>query len=588
MYRLFINDEEAELNQKTKVKISLLILDLQDISKRGIAISNNLNLPFTSKNNRLTGYPIRVSTNSRSFEDVQTYKLFSGNTILSEGTIIVRSADEVKGIKIQLTEGLSFWDSLQSRLLTDTDLFEDFYFINNTSNSNLKFKTSSVLLQGRSRGRRDGSSFGEYVFERPAIRYRRMIEKIVDQAGYSLDWGSVLDLTQVDNVGIMSNAQKFTVGDYQWLFEQVEISGGQIPLSSAQSIYSIPGNIVLNIDDIEINTYKTAIALKGFISSQFDGEMFVTYTNSSGETVTERTAIQKGDSTIAFKTDSIEQGSVAQVFCTVPVTLQEFRVYTVINEVDIFEVEGTTYTDLNNSIVNGRYMVCDYCLPEMSQKQFFKDLIKMFFLKVDVDEIAKTIRLAYFPDIISQNNVTDISNRTMKDGEINSGNLYGQLNTLTYSNDQDVNESEGSAYFSIKNETAKPVNNFLQVSGYSASKEVTFDGNVVVGLDIYGEETRVVIKDRIVFFSSYGAGFAFRMSGVSWGKLYSDSYVNFIAATSREREIKKEVILTNLDFLKIKDNPVVHIQEYSSNFIVTKFEGFEAGEYTSLRLLKIS
>jgi hypothetical protein len=458
--------------------------------------------------------------------------------------------------------------------------------INNTTLDNLRFKGSSPLLQGYSRGINVPNSVTENnVYQRPAYRHKRIIEEIVTQAGYSINWGNVLNVTDIDNIGLMSNAQKFIVSEFMWQIEKSEISTGQIQLSTANSIYSIPGNIALNGNNIDVNTYKTGFVIKGSISSNFDTQIRVVHTREDGQK-TERINISKGFSFVSFKTDAIEIGSTVSIFVDATINAQDLRIFSYTNEVDIFEVEESTSSGTVSSPVFNKYLVADFNLPEQSQKDFLKDVMKMFFLSVNVDEVRREVSFNSFSDIISTNNAIDISNKVQKDGEIMSGELYGRLNACTFSNDQDIPKEEGAYYFNVNSDSAKPLKNFLNFSLYSASKEVVLDGRQVVALDIYNTESRIVLNDRLVYFSEGVDGFSFRMSGATWSNFMSDYYAEFIDSTKRERIISKDVLLNSLDFLSLKNKPVVYIKEYDSNFLVTNIEGFEPGYFSKLKLLK--
>ena len=584
MYKLLIDGIEAELNEDTKIQLSYLVLDITDLSKRGVVVTNSINLPNTVINNRVLGYPLRISTNSTSFEVEKTYSLYSGNQIISEGGVTVKDADPIKGIKIQLSEGRKFWDSISSDLLSSLDLFDDYFAFSIANLQALESKGGSVFVPGFSRGRND-ASYGDYVYNRPSFWSRNIVEKIINQAGYEVDWTNVLTNTEADNVGFMSNAQKFYVSDYATLFEEVEMSIGQVPLTSSVLDYSVGGNVTIVSESIQINTYKTAIALKGLVRSNFMGEITVSHVQSGG-TKTERILISKGDNKISFKTGAIEVGSVVTISTNIPCVFESVRVLSLISESDVFDVVGSTHTGLNNTPLDGLIVVSDFNLPEISQKDLLKSFIKMFFLKVDTNDISKKLTFSHFPDVLSTNNALDISDKVQKDGTFTTGGLYGQLNALTYSNDKDVSESEGSSYFSINNFSSAPVKSFLEIKEFSSSKEVLFKGRNVIQLDIYGGAERIVVKDRIVYYSLDGGLYNFRMLGVDWSNLYADNYTSFVESTSAERAIKKKALLTNLDFRKIKDNPIVYIAEYKSNFLVTEINGFESGEMCELSLIK--
>jgi len=146
MYRLTINDEDVELDGKTSILLSKKLFDLEDISERGIKFTNAFTLPATNLNDALLGYPSRLASNNLAFENNQPYILHDENNIVSVGSVVIKSYDEKKGIKIQLAEGYNFWSVAGKTLLQDLILHDhDFAFT--TANMNtLKTKGSSVFL----------------------------------------------------------------------------------------------------------------------------------------------------------------------------------------------------------------------------------------------------------------------------------------------------------------------------------------------------------------------------------------------------------------------------------------------------------
>ena len=132
MYRLFIQGEEVELSEKTRVNISRKIFDLSNLSARGVRFTNAFTLPVTSKNLRITGNPQVLSSNNKAFEQTSDYQLVDNNAVVSAGKVIVKNFDEKKGVKIQLSEGVDFWDSVAGLRLKDIKL-DNFDFVFNES-----------------------------------------------------------------------------------------------------------------------------------------------------------------------------------------------------------------------------------------------------------------------------------------------------------------------------------------------------------------------------------------------------------------------------------------------------------------------
>ena len=280
--------------------------------------------------------------------------------------------------------------------------------------------------------------------------------------------------------------------------------------------------------------------------------------------------------------DASDIGTLLTVSSSEPVTLDDVYFYSVVSEGDIFDVTGTI--DITNW-----YVLADYNLPNLTFKSLFKMAFKMFFLTFDENVNRKELDFLLLGNAIDTNNSIDLTGRTQTDNSWKSGDLYGKLNYLGYTNDEDVNENLGRFFFDGLNENSKAVKALIEVGEFSASNEVIISNKRVVQYPIYNvsEAKRQAVSDRIVFFNETGSfGFNATFSELSFSRLYADHYVGFIESTVRERIIEFEALLKYSEFVKLQRNPLIYIEDYSSNFLVTSFDGFEAGRLTKITTIK--
>lgn len=590
MFNLRINDENVELDAKAKLQLSRLILNISDISQRGINITNSLTLPFTNKNDRLTGFPSRLNSNNLAFEQNQRYVLTEQNNIVSVGDVVIRSFDEKKGIKIQLAEGFSFWNTIGEKKMNDLDLFEFDVEFNNTTFNNLSVKTSSPFLWALARnvGVSGETALNNLQYSRPSYRHRILVDQIVSQAGYSIDYTNIFDTTIFDDIGSISNASNFAVTDYKRFFENINFVAGQIDLTNGVLEFQETGNVTENGLDLENQLYKTSYVIKGTVNANFDTTLSIEST-LNGDTVTELLSINKGRSFINYKTDEIEIGSLTAFVLSNDILFENVRIYSHINESDIVEIEQDWKGNGQNSILDGYQILTDYNLHFITQKDFFKTIIQQAFLKIDIDELKKVVKLSSFADVLNQNNALDLSGKAQKFPLVKSGKSFGQLNILTYQNEDDLNPDLGVATFVIDNKNAKPSKNFIKISEFSASREVLEGGNTTIDVPIYTitPAERQSVKERIVkFITGTGIPFTAIFSGISFQSIYSEQYIGFINAIKRERVLTIGALLNFNDFRKLQDKPIVYFREFESYFLVLKISGFEQGGITKLNVIK--
>lgn len=590
MFKLFINNEEAELNKKTKIQFNRIILDISDISKRGINITNAINLPFSKKNDRLTGFPSRLNFNNASFETYQNYSVTQDNNIVSTGQMLVQSFDEKKGIKVQMAEGYDFWDEINKKRLIDLDLFEYDREFNNASFNALDEKTDSPWLWALGSFASDinETALNNLQYSRPMYRDRRILDIIISQAGYTVEYNNTFEETIIDDIGIISNSQDFSVSDYVRLWENVDISLGDILQTSGSLEFSENGNVVLSGNNLINETYTTSYVIKGTVNSFRASILSITYTLNGVSTV-ERFNIPAGISFINFRSEEIEIDSETVFSIDDNVTFENIRIYSHINESHIVEIEEDWKGNGQNSILNNYLMLTDYNLPEMTQGEFFKTIIKRLFLKVDIDNLKKVVQIMPFSDILSTNNAIDMSNKSKRFPPYKSGKSFGQLNIMSYSNEDNISNDIGRATFNVENQTAIQSKVFINIDQYSASREIQVDDNTTVNVPIYSitPATRESVKDRVVsFIEGDGIPFSASFGLVGWQNLYSDYYLSFINSVKRERIIDIELIISFLDFININKRPIIYIGELGSYFLVLTISGFIDGEFTKLSIIK--
>lgn len=578
MYRLIINREEAELNRDTKINVSRTVFDLSDLSKRGMKFTNAFVLPVTAKNDRLTGYPSRLSSNNQSFEKTYPYQLVDVNTIVSTGNLVVKDFDQKKGIKVQLVEGYDFWSLAGEKRLNDLVNHGDDFQFNNSNMDSLKFKSNSVFVTAlhTATGNKNDTALVNYKYTRPCYNFKIILEKICADIGYDIDYDTVLENTVLKDIGCLSNSVDFFVTDFKRRFEAQTLSG-DIDFSNASIVIPNVGNTTLSGNSLLFNTYKTSVIIKGTVSSNVDTSINVTFPDR-----VERVSISRGTTFVNFRSDVAEIGSTALISCPDNITLDDVYVYSAVREGDIFDIEEDV--TLSNS-----WVLSDYNLPVITYKAFIKVMAKMFFLDTVIDEQNRVLRFRYLGGAINTNNFVDLTGKVNRNNKWTAGKVYGRLNVFTYSNDNDVDSDLGRAYFNVQNENAKPVKEFLKVDEFSASDELTVSGNTVITAPIYtpGDNKRQAVTNRIVFFNETGTfGINATFNQISWQRLYSDHYFDLIENTKRERTMKLDVFLTNLTFNKLQRTPIMYDKDQESYFLVSSIGKFNREELTEIEVVK--
>lgn len=540
-----------------------------------------MTLPPSGKNNRLLGRPDELASNNKAFEESVPYVLFDDLDVVSQGLVIIIEYDEKDGAKIQLSEGLDFWGVAEKKQLTDLVVDDQDFLFNDANMDARKAKSSNIFITALhdATGNKTDTALVDYTYTRPCYYFRNILDRIVSEIGYSIDYTDVLSETETNSIGCPSNTKDFLTTDYKRRFQNINVLGNLDITLGSVNVDLGTNTTLTGTDTLNVNNYKTSFVFKGTVFSSIGTSIEFVFNDR-----TERLLIPSGTSFINFKSDTSDIGSSLVVRSGTSITLQDVYLYSAVSEGDIFDVE-------ESFTLAGGWVLADYNLPAMTYKMFIKTLLKMAFLDVKIDNVKKVLTISRFTSSLNTNNVTDLSGRVQRNVKYKSGKVYGKLNLMNYQNDDDVDTNLGSLFFNIENENAEPTKSFLSIPEFSASKEVFVDSNRVIQMQVYNvpEVKRKAVADRIIYFDESGTfGINATFSEVSFQRIHSKYYFQFIDSTKRERVIPFKVNLTNLLSKQIEDNPLIYIDFMQSYFLVTSINGFERNSLTTLETLKFN
>lgn len=579
MYRLFVSDEEIDLNEKTKIAVSRKIFDLKDLSTRGIRYTNAFTVPPTSKNLRLLGLPNALASSNNSFEISKPYNLLDQNTVVSSGRVIIKEFDEKKGAKIQLSEGVDFWEAVGALNLRDLTLHSDDFEFTVANMNALKALGSSVFLTALhdARGDKTNTALTNYNYTRPFYRFRIILDRIASEVGYEINYNDLLTTSELNLVGCTSNADRFWFSDYKIRFQDTAVNGTLAVGTPSSTSWDL-GNISEAANVLTNNTYKTQYILKGQVNAPNDAIISFVFSDR-----TERFTVPKGVSQINFLTDESDVGITLEIQTNVPITFEDVYLYSAVSESEIFDVTGSVAS------VIGFYALADYNLPNMTAKEFIKMVMSLFFLNPDTDNLNKTISFTQLAEELNTNNFIDLSGRVQRNNSWATGEMYGKTNYMGYVNDSDIDEDLGRAVFRVDNVNGVDEMDIITIQQFSASKEIEVSGERIVSYPIYDttDAKRESITDRIVYFNNVGAfGYNATFSEISFQRLRAKYYFDFIENTIRERVIMLEALLKYNEFLDIQKRPLIFNPDLGGLFLVTEIEGFTTEGLTMLKCVK--
>ncbi len=642
MFSLNISGEDADLTEGTKIQLNRKLFDLKDITARGLVFTNAFTLPYTVKNDRLTGHPSRLASNNMAFEENRPFTLLHNNSIVSSGTVMINSFDSKKGIKVQLVSAGGFWALAGAKKLTDLNNRRDDYV----------FQEGALDLRiGDSVFSNAGACYEVQGIDsrtsRPAICFKAVLDRVFEDLKYIVDYGNIEfsgSLAYNNNIiinllylGCLSNHTDFFVTDYKaHIRNKTAVTQG-----SFNEIFVKPGGLKFNSYeighwdyDISHSFLNVRYAIKGWARKIEDNEesSIVVHAHKQKSIVLTDTIVQNGTFFLNVITGLFDQGTGVR-FAVTNLLILDAYFFTVISESDIFKFQkgenerkekeasdalAAAKEEANTALgaeaklekikkvfelsqpfepekinIDGYMVLGDYNLPGQTYKNFLKNLMALFFLELKVDEVAKTIKVVEVPETmeIKRRDNMDLSSVVYGENGHQTGGMYAANNDMGYARDNESNDN-GSFTFSIKKGDSKSVKKFIEIKDYSMSAYAS--RSPLLHFPIYDlkNSNRQSIKNRIVIFvppnGNYDIDRGVYLNSylLDMSNIFNLSYRKFVEATKRERTVTFRAKLTVLQFHELQAKPVFYVNRFSSYFLAVEIKGFDGENPCTLKAIR--
>lgn len=432
MTRLFIENFEVDLTEGLSNLITYSIDDLSRVDTKTTSYSKTLVLPGTANNNYLLGNIFELNNSNLTIDNQPNVKYNFNAAKSAKCRIEVDGLQIVKGVFrlleiINVDGGIEYEASVVGELggfaaalsnskLSDLDFsaYDHEYSIGNITNSWDNAAAGSGYYYPM-------IDYGNYSTDkvnwklttfRPALFVKEYLEKIVEAAGYTMDF-PLSETTRFKSLIIPYNRAILTNSNTEIFNKSVE--GGTIfDFTSASIEYDVAGGTLgaFTTSDYKNFTYggstivNTNVSLIVFIDaySQFPDQIIVTF-KKNGVAVTQKTTTHVGRLDLSVDNLQISPGDVLTV---------------VISSIQLgYTLEYTSDFIINSSvavptpILNGDTVEMNDILPQnYLQKDFFASILKLFNLMVTEDKwIDKHLVITPYVDYYQTSNFDDWSNK---------------------------------------------------------------------------------------------------------------------------------------------------------------------------------
>lgn len=677
--QLLVDGELVDLAPDTVIALTSQICDIADMQNRNANRSNQFKLPFTANNNRVMGNANLVQTaTDRPYTKIPVKFIDAGVEVVPNGYGILKQA--ARFYELAMYSGnADFFDAIRDKKMNELDLSALDHEFNLT---NVMASFTNTYVDGY---KYPLINYGDYqntnrtVYMenmRPAMFVRYLLERIVAEAGFSTD-GNLFDETRFNKMllpyvvsriatnypivhaikesnsmisRLYSGNEAYITGsgysgpysandgrlvfqhDYDqggfdilnpggngtWDFGGVGLSAGADTFTSTMNRDA--GDIVVTVNVPFWIVNSSALSINESLKiCKWDGVTETVVATSNVVTVPAgypSGPVVRGIFSVTADNFSVNAGDQIYVKPTyIPVYSPPSYQYI------HFDTGGTIDISYAN-ITPGFDVPMSLTLPDMTQTDFVKMVMQMFFVVPSTDANTKTISFNLF-DTLDDNlavarDWTDKLHMDRKTWSLSYkiGN-YAQTNFLKYREDQtdtDIIVGAGDGAIYVSDETLARENTMVELPVAATAMELQLqdlsvpiirmieDGAFQIDVEprVLIDDTQDITGDPITFddgsspvttsstniplcyFSKNDGDYSLAMP-----RLIRDYGRTLIRILTNPKVFTGSFDIKTVDFNKFNHLIPVYLEQFAANFYVNKIMDFKRGQLTRVELIRM-
>lgn len=477
---VYINDILLDLDEDNNpIRLIYAINDLAELKDRQAYSTNTFKIPNTQKNKIACGIPDNAQLIQTQPYRKNTAKIVqNGIEILTNGTAIITSSGE--DIQVQVLSGLiGFFDIIADKKISDLDLSEYDHTWNLTNVAASQSNTDGYVYPVIDYGSLSNDSRRADVRQlRPATFRKTIIEKIVSEAGYTIS-GNPLSYDKYVRSLIPFSNDKFSHSKaYAELISGLKVSARktinqQIDSGTLEQLIILqddattdPGNAWDGYVYTSPNNFKATVTFKYSIDQRWtvpvggstpETYMFIDYNSGSGfnniaqnvTTCSQRLVLESFNDQVITVEINFKSGDQIRIR-----DLQQPAT----NRMQSVVKAGAelTITPISEDVIYGSSVQLSATLPDITQKNFFKDFLQNFGLIVIPNNYTKELLLINMEDVYGNKPIAlDITEKIIDSPDDISYSFdgYGINNYGKYKDDDAVPDGTGDGVIVLDNLT---------------------------------------------------------------------------------------------------------------------------------------
>jgi len=629
---VYINDRLVDLDEvKSPIRLTYAINDLAELKDRQAYSTNSFKLPLTQNNLDICGYPNNPEIVGLQPYRKNTAKIVQGGVeVLVNGIAIITSSGD--SISVQILSGLKgFFDTLGEKKLKDLDLSEWDHIWNLETVWQSQLNTEGFVYSVIDYG---GLSTSERIADprqlRPATFRHTIISQMASDAGYTITGNILADTKHLNSLVAFAN-EKFE-------HSQAFIDEPNTYSSSARSInaqqmlndfrdgvlfftdyattdpggnwdgdeYHAPTTVKVNVKlsySIRIRdqykggaTPSVAIRLEKFNGSTWD--IFAANIHSA---VGEFTDYDYIDQVLENDIELLSGQKIRVVWHSEPAT---DRVY---GELFAGAVIDIKYAPVE--VLYGQEVQLAATLPNITQKNFFKDFLQQFGLIIIPDNYNKSLLLINMEEVYNNKpNAFDISDKLFNSADDVSFSLdnYGVRNLAKYKDDDNVVDGIGDGVFFLDNQTLDdevtiiesifaPSQSVFKMGGLSVTEiKKIEDAEVSTEFKIKTQPRillNTILNTDFVFFDNVAGQAVTQISlpafnGLEYEFLLRENYAEIIKMLYHPYLVTKQILLSEIDIANIDWTIPVYDKKTASYYYKNQIT-YQQGSLSTISLIRM-
>jgi hypothetical protein len=635
---LYINGILCDLSEKDNpIALSYEVNNLAELKDRQAFTTNNFKLPLTQNNRRACGFPDTGSIIGLQPYRKNTCKIVQdGIEILTNGIALITSCKDF--ISVQALSGLiGFFDLLEGKSIRDLDLsaYEHTWDLATivASQANTDGYTWSVIDYGSISETERSVNVKQL---RPATFRKTIIQKIIAEAGYSVQ-GEPTDIRYTKSTIPFSNdkfehgqsfinaANTFSASAKTLVDQEFSNDVRDGVASFPDDFTTDPGNHWSGTEYTAPATMKAKVRMAPYtimVRDQYKGGStpyivvrIEKWNGSTWSTVAENQHIAGQEFTDIVYADQVLEADVdLEAGDKIRIAWH--------NDPDTQRIVGHLYPGAQVSItyqptevIFGQPVQLEATLPDISQKDFFKDFLQNFGLIVVPDNYRKHIRLVNMEEVYYNKyqalDWTEKFTDSPPDIDYSFGS-YGINNYGNYKKDNAVPDATGRGVMVFDNQTLKTdVDLFtskfaasvsvMKMSGVSVAQIKKIE-DALTSLEFKTKtEPRILVDEKVnttIIFTD-GANTqsantislpyftATGKSGLSYQELFDEHYPEILRMLYRPFVMNRNILLKPTDLQTLDFTLPIFDKNTGAYYYNNGVFDYIAGEECKISLVKL-